>query len=44
LDTVCVPQDARLEEIMTEAHHTPYTVHPGATKMYQDQQISGGKE
>ena len=30
---VCVPQDARLtEEIMTEAHHTPYTEHPRAIK------------
>ena len=34
---VCVPQDARLKkEIMTEAHQTPYMVHPGAIKMYQD--------
>ena len=34
---VCEPQDARLKEkIMIEAHHTPYMVHPGATKMYQD--------
>jgi len=31
---VCVPQDIRpKEEIMTEAHHTPYTVHPRATNM-----------
>ena len=23
-------------EIMSEAHETPYTAHPGSTKMYQD--------
>ena len=34
---VCVPQDTRLmEEIMSEAYCTPYTAHPGATKMYQN--------
>jgi len=34
---ICVPQDTRLkEEILSETHHTPYTVHPGVTKMYQD--------
>jgi len=33
----CAPQDARLkEEIMAEVHYTPYTVYPGAIKMYQD--------
>ena len=24
------------KEIMSEAHHSPYTVHPGSTKMYRD--------
>jgi hypothetical protein len=24
------------KEIMSEAHHSPYTVHPGGTKMYRD--------
>ena len=34
---VYVPQDTRLrEEIMSEAHCTPYTAHPGTTKMYQN--------
>ena len=38
---VCVPQDTRLkEEILIEAHNTPYTVHPGATTMYQDLQTN----
>ena len=23
-------------DILEEAHQTPYTIHPGATKMYQD--------
>ncbi|KAL1564196.1 hypothetical protein AAHA92_06571 [Salvia divinorum] len=34
---LCVPNDERLQnEILTEAHETPYTAHPGSTKMYQD--------
>ena len=34
---VCVPQMAGLrEKIMTEAHNTTYSIHPGGTKMYQD--------
>ena len=34
---VCVPKIKRLrKEIMSEAHHSPYTVHPGGTKMYRD--------
>ena len=34
---ICIPPDQELkEQIMTEAHCTPYTAHPGATKMYQD--------
>ncbi|KAL1549147.1 hypothetical protein AAHA92_17282 [Salvia divinorum] len=34
---LCVPNDERLRnEILTEAHETPYTAHPGSTKMYQD--------
>jgi hypothetical protein len=36
-DRICVPNDASLKlEIMQEAHTTPYTVHPGSTKMYKD--------
>jgi hypothetical protein len=34
---VCVPGIGELrKEIMSEAHHSPYTVHPGGTKMYHD--------
>jgi hypothetical protein len=34
---VCVPGTGELrKEIMSEAHHSPYTVHPGSTKMYRD--------
>ena len=34
---VCVPKvDDLQKEIMEEAHFTPYSVHPGATKMYHD--------
>jgi hypothetical protein len=34
---LCVPQKAIVKmEILREAHQTPYTVHPGETKMYQD--------
>jgi hypothetical protein len=34
---VCVPGIGELrKEIMSEAHHSPYTVHPGGTKMYRD--------
>ncbi|KAL5583466.1 hypothetical protein UlMin_015908 [Ulmus minor] len=34
---LCVPADEDLkQQIMHEAHNTPYSVHPGTTKMYQD--------
>jgi hypothetical protein len=34
---VCVPGMGGLrKEIMSEAHHSPYTVRPGGTKMYRD--------
>ena len=34
---ICVPSDAGVrKEILDEAHTTPYSIHPGATKMYQD--------
>jgi hypothetical protein len=33
---LCVPQKAAVKmEILREAHRSPYTVHPGETKMYQ---------
>ena len=34
---LCVPTDEDLRnEILHEAHHSKYTIHPGVTKMYQD--------
>ena len=34
---VCVPKVTEIKkEIIKEAHCTPYTIHPGSTKMYQD--------
>lgn len=34
---LCVPDDEEIrKEILIEAHSTPYTIHPGSTKMYRD--------
>lgn len=34
---ICVPKNEDLRnEILKEAHSTPYTAHPGGTKMYRD--------
>jgi len=34
---VCVPNDEELRrEILSEAHASMFSIHPGATKMYQD--------
>ena len=34
---ICIPNDDELrKQILEEAHTTPYSVHPGATKMYKD--------
>jgi hypothetical protein len=34
---LCVPQNSQVkQDNLREAHHTPYTVHPGENKMYQD--------
>ena len=34
---ICVPSESELKQtIMTEAHDTLYSIHPGGTKMYQD--------
>ena len=34
---IYVPEAADLrEQLLTEAHETPYSVHPSTTKMYQD--------
>nr|GFC87704.1 reverse transcriptase [Tanacetum cinerariifolium] len=36
-DRLCVLSDQALrEKIMTEAYSSPFTVHPGSTKMYRD--------
>ncbi|GJZ47987.1 retrotransposable element Tf2 [Tanacetum coccineum] len=34
---LCVPNDQVLRgKVMTEAHSSPFTIHPGSTKMYRD--------
>ncbi|MCY5088436.1 integrase zinc binding domain-containing protein, partial [Salmonella enterica subsp. enterica serovar 1,4,[5],12:i:-] len=34
---ICVPDSAEIKEvILREAHQTPYSIHPGSTKMYMD--------
>src|SRR4051812_19917100 len=34
---ICVPQDAEIKKlILQEAHDSPYSIHPGNTKMYLD--------
>ncbi|GJW61042.1 putative nucleotidyltransferase, ribonuclease H [Tanacetum coccineum] len=34
---LCVPDDSSLREaILTEAHSSPFSIHPGSTKMYRD--------
>jgi hypothetical protein len=34
---ICVPDIAEIKElILKEAHETPYSIHPGSTKMYMD--------
>ncbi|GJY43888.1 retrotransposon protein, putative, ty3-gypsy subclass, partial [Tanacetum coccineum] len=36
-DRLCVPNDQALrEKVMTKAHSSPFTIHPGSTKMYRD--------
>ncbi|KAA0054091.1 pol protein [Cucumis melo var. makuwa] len=36
-ERLCVPEDSAVKtEILTEAHSSPFTMHPGSTKMYQD--------
>ncbi|GKE68220.1 retrotransposon protein, putative, ty3-gypsy subclass, partial [Tanacetum coccineum] len=36
-DRLCVPNDQALrEKVMTEALSSPFTIHPGSTKMYKD--------
>ncbi|TYK04826.1 pol protein [Cucumis melo var. makuwa] len=34
---LCVPEDSAVKkELLTEAHSSPFTMHPGSTKMYQN--------
>ena len=34
---LCVPPVKKIKnEILTEAHNSPFSIHPGGTKMYQD--------
>ncbi|XP_037493992.1 uncharacterized protein LOC119370287 [Jatropha curcas] len=36
-DRIVVPQTGEVrQKILHEAHNSPYTMHPGSTKMYQD--------
>jgi len=38
---LCVPHKSDVKmDILIEAHRTPYTVHPGETKMYRDLKLS----
>jgi hypothetical protein len=37
---VCVPRDPEIKGlIFLEAHDTPYSIHPGNTKMYMDLKV-----
>ncbi|KAL0545083.1 hypothetical protein IC582_020224 [Cucumis melo] len=34
---LCVPSDSAIKtELLSEAHSSPFSIHPGSTKMYQD--------
>nr|GFC50327.1 retrotransposable element Tf2 [Tanacetum cinerariifolium] len=36
-DQLCVPSDPTLREaVLSEAHRSPSSIHPGSTKMYED--------
>nr|AAN04995.1 retrotransposon protein, putative, Ty3-gypsy sub-class [Oryza sativa Japonica Group] len=36
-ERLCVPENKELKDlILTEAHQTQYSIHPGSTRMYQD--------
>jgi hypothetical protein len=36
-DRIVVPKDVEVrQQILDEAHHSRYSIHPGSTKMYQD--------
>ncbi|KAA0056785.1 pol protein [Cucumis melo var. makuwa] len=39
---LCVPEHSVVKtELLTEAHSSPFTMHPGSTKMYQDLRPAG---
>lgn len=42
--SLCMPNDPeRKKDIMTEAHQSPYSIHPDGMRMYRDlNRISGG--
>ena len=34
---LCIPNNKEITDlVMREAHNTPYSIHPGSTKMYMD--------
>ena len=33
---LCVPKGDVRQELLKEAHNSPYNIHPGGTKMYRD--------
>ena len=33
---LCVPKGEVRQKLLEEAHHSPYSIHPGSTKMYRD--------
>ena len=33
---LCVTKGDVRQELLAEAHNSPYNIHPGGTKMYQD--------
>ena len=33
---LCVPAGSVKDELLSEAHNSPFAIHPGSTKMYQD--------
>jgi len=33
---LCVPKGDVRQELLVEAHNSPYNIHPGGTKMYRD--------
>ena len=35
-DRICVPKGEVRQEVLSEAHNSAYSIHPGGTKMYQD--------